>query len=199
MTRRNAPALIDPRNALRSIADKQLGDINPYDLLARIESLEHTISQMSDDDARNLPISFPQEIMRASPLILTTSNVKGSVTPTNITSTSGTTVANSNIGPLLLGIPYVIVAYAEMDMNAPAGQSIIAVSRIGSSGANVDGTRTATVGGERRGSAVSFLVTMGAGSSVNVAARARVTGGTGTINDAMSWGIAFPLGAMLEM
>lgn len=198
MTRRNAPALIDPRNALRSIADKQLGDINPYDLLARIESLEHTISQMSDDDARNLPISFPQEIMRASPLILTTSNVKGSVTPTNVTSTTGTTITNSNTNPLLIGIPYLVFATSGMAINAPAGQTMIVCVRIEAAGTTVDGTRTTTVGGERWGMAWDFKVVMGTGASINIAGRARVTGGTGTVNDAMSAGWAIPLGAMVE-
>lgn len=144
-------------------------------------------------------VNQQEPISYGTPRILTTRAVKGAVTPTNVTSTTGATITNSNLGPLLIGVPYLVFAQADMDMNAPAGQSIIAVVRIGASGANVDGTRTATVGGERRGSAWDFQIVLGAGTSVNIAGRARVTGGTGTINDCISVGWAIPLGAMIEV
>jgi hypothetical protein len=205
MTRRNAPRLIDPMNDVLSGTDGRLGIVSTHDLLARIEALERTIARMNDDAQRRLPIDLPYERVPApetsfaTPLILTTFNLKGAATGTNVTSTTGTTITNSNIGPLVLGIPYLVIAMAFMAITAPAGQTIYACVRIEAGGTTVDGTQTALSSGERDGVAIDFKTVMGTGSSINIAGRARVTSGTGVVNDALSIGIAIPLGAMIEV
>lgn len=198
MSRRNAPRLIDPREQMMAGTDDRLGIVTPGELLARIEAQDRIIAQMRDDMARRLPIELPYErISYATPQILTTVNVKGTATTTNVSSTSGTTITNSNLGPLLLGIPYLVIAWAFMGLTAPAAQTIYACVRIEASGTTVDGTQTSLTSGERDGMAIDYKVVMGTGSSINIAGRARVTGGTGTVNDCISTGIAIPLGAMV--
>lgn len=198
MSRRNAPRLIDPRDQMDAGMRRQLGIIEPADLLARIETLEREFARMRDEAARRLPIELPYErISYATPEILRTVNVKGAATGTNVTSTSGTTITNSNLGPLLLGIPYLVIAWAHMGITAPAGQTIYACVRIEASGSTVDGTQTTLTSGERDGMAIDYKIVQGTGSSINIAGRARVTGGTGVVNDAISTGIAIPLGAMI--
>lgn len=196
--RQNAPRLIDPKNALQAVKERSFGIPDANDLLARIAGLDRLIGDQNRElqQLRSL-LSIGQALSYASPAVLFTPNVKGSVTPTNVTSTSGTTITNGNITPAI-GVRYLIVAFAGMAINAPAGQSIIVCTRIGASGSTIDGTRTTTVGGERWGISISFLEIIGDGSSVNVAGRARVTGGTGTVNDAISAGIGIPIG-MVEM
>lgn len=197
--RRNAPSLIDPRNAVLSRTDRQLGISEPVDIMARLDRLERELASQNQTLNRLLGmVDRDDQISYGTPQILTTRAVKGAVTATNVTSTTGLTITNSNLPALAIGVPYLVFAEADMDMNAPAGQSIIACVRIGAAGATVDGTRTATVGGERRGTAWDFQIVIGTGAVVNIAGRARVTGGTGTINDCISVGWAIPLGAMIE-
>jgi hypothetical protein len=199
--RRNAPHLIDPKRAAIAVIDRSLVGTSDVQLLDRLDQMERRINELTNILSRQLPVTLPQEfpLSWASPLVLQTSNVKGSVTATNVTSTSGTTITNSNIGPLIAGIPYQVFAFAGMAINAPAGQTIITCARIEATGSTIDGTRTTTTGGERWGIAVDSKVVMGTGASINIAGRARVTGGTGTVNDAISYGWAIPLGAMIEV
>lgn len=198
--RQNRPAMVDPRNTIQAATDRQLGISTPVALEDRIAELERQIAAQNQTIARLLRQTIREEpIGFVTPQVLTTRSVKGAVTATNVTSTTGTTITNSNLPALLIGVPYLVFAESDMDMNAPAGQSIIACVRIGSSGATIDGTRTATVGGERRGTAWDAQIIIGTGASVNIAARARVTGGTGTVNDCISFGWAIPLGAMVQV
>lgn len=200
--RRNAPSLVDPKNTVTGRTDRQLGIVAPVSIEERLADLERQMASQNQIITHLLGMAGQgAQINYASPLVLTTFNVKGSVTTTNVTATSpnGDTITNSNLGPLVVGMPYLIVAVSGMALNAPASQSIIACVRIQASGTTTAGTRTTTASGERWGMAVDFKTVVGAGSSINIAGRARVTGGTGTVNDAFSFGIAIPLGGMVEV
>lgn len=107
--------------------------------------------------------------------------------------TSSTTVANFNLGPLTSGVTYHIVAKTDMQGNAPSGGYITAQIRIEASGTTVDGMQQGTESGERPISAVAFKTVVGTGSSINIAARAQSTTGTGSITDALVWAVATPL------
>ncbi len=197
--RQNAPALIDPHDAVRRATDRNLGIPQQHDVQATLAQFERLFGQQNRELNQLRGMLAMAEVMAyASPDILTTMSLKGNMTATNVTSTSGTTITNSNM-TLTAGVRYLVVAIAGMAMNAPAGQSIVCCTRIGSAGATIDGTMTTTVGGERWGMSISFLNVVGTGGSLNIAGRARVTGGTGTINDAISAGIAIPQGAMVEV
>jgi hypothetical protein len=196
--RRNAPRLIDPKNDAMRHTDHQLGIELPMEHGDRLSEVERQIADLNWQ-VQNLRsrLQVVEPFAFASPGILTTFNLKGSVTATNITGT--TTVTNSNIGPLIAGMPYLVIAIAQMGMNAPAGQTIYAAVRIEAGGTTVDGTQTQITSGERDGMAIDFKTVVGTGASINIAGRARVTSGTGTVSDAISVGIAIPLGAMVAV
>lgn len=200
--RRNPPVLIDPVRDLNQRTDNALGlkTIDAIDRrLSALESLVSDIVRQRFDPADPIAIiGAVERLSRASPDVLTTINVKGSITATNVTSTSGTTITNGNIAPIA-GLRYLIIGIAALALNAPAGQTIYSCMRIGASGTTVDGMRTATPSGERTCVAIDVQTITGDGSSINVAGRARVSGGTGTVNDAISIGIGIPLGAMVEV
>jgi hypothetical protein len=197
--RQNTPALIDPRNTVQSSTDRQLGVVSPVSIEDEIAELKRHLTAQNAEIARLRSMFGGQrDLTYASPQILTTRGVKGSMSTTNST-TGGATITNSNLGPLIAGIPYLVIAIAGMALNAPAGQTIYACVRIEASGTTVDGTQTTTVGGERWGIAMDMKVVMGAGSSINTASRSRTSSGTGTVNDAMHAAWAIPLGAMIEL
>lgn len=200
--RRNAPALIDPAKDVQERASAAIGLETVAGLARRIDVLERLVSGLNRQvidlrDARAVTSLF-DTIALGSPDVLTTVNVKGSITATSITSTGGTTITNGNITPIA-GVRYLVIAYAALTLNAPAGQTIWSCTRIGASGSTIDGMQTATPSGERTGVAISVLEVIGDGASLNIAGRARVSGGTGTVNDAISAGIAIPLGALVEV
>lgn len=197
--RRNAPALVDPANTVRAATDRNLGIVTPHDVGAALDEMERLVGRQNRElnQARAM-LAAAEAIAYASPNVLFTSSLKGTVTPTNVTSTGGVTITNSNI-TTVAGIRYLGICVAAMTLNAPAGQSIYCCARIGATGTTVDGMQTTTVGGERFGIAVAFLEFVGTGGSMNFAGRARVTGGTGTVNDALSFGIAIPQGGMVEV
>lgn len=198
--RRNAPNLIDPSRATSAVVDRSLGAPSEADTANRLDQLERRIYELTREVERlRSGIVAPAVFSFASPLALTTTNLKADVSPTNVTSTTGTTITSSNVGPLVAGMPYLVIAFAGMAINAPSGQTIITCVRIEAGGTTNDGTRTTTVGGERWGIAFDAKTVMGTGASINIAGRARVTSGTGTVNDAISYGIAIPLGAMIEV
>lgn len=198
--RLNPPRMVNPVESVRRQTGRALGIQDMFELTNRLGQIDETIRRFGRQMASADEVeSALDDVSRIAPLIQHTVSVKGSMTPTAVSSTSGTTIVNSNIGPLIAGVPYLIVAFAGMALNAPAGQSIIACTRIDSSGSTIDGTRTTTVGGERWGMGMSFLTVVGTGSTVNVAGRARVTGGSGSINDAISAAMAFPLGGWIEV
>lgn len=197
--RQNRPALVDPRNTIQAATDRQLGIGTPVALEDRIAELERQIAAQNQTIARLLRQTIRDEpIGFVTPQVLTTRGVKGSMTTTNST-TGGATITNSNLGPLLIGVPYLVIAIAGMALNAPSGKTIYACVRIEASGTTVDGTQTTTVGGERWGLAMDMKVVMGAGSSINIASRSRTSSGTGTVNDAMHAAWAIPLGAMVQV
>lgn len=199
MTRQNPPALIEPVNSVRRMTDKRLGVRSDRDVIDQLDELLRVAGDQNREVARlRSMVSAAGVLSMASPNIVTTYSAKGSITATNVTSTTGTTITNSNM-TLIAGVRYLVIAVAGLTLNAPAGQSIISVVRIEATGANTDGTRTATVSGERWGMAFDAKEVVGSGSSINIAGRARVTSGTGTVNDAISFGIAFPLGGMVEV
>lgn len=198
--RRNTPALIDPSRATSAVVDRSLGAPSAADTADRLDQLERRIYELTRvvERSQSKPLTSIHSLLSfASPGILTTFALKGSVTATNIT--TPTTVTNSNLGPLIAGTRYLVIAIAQMGMNAPAGQTIYAAVRIEASGTTVDGIQTQITAGERDGMAIDFKEITGTGASINIAGRARVTSGTGTVTDCISVGIAIPLGAMIEV
>ena len=197
--RKNAPRLIDPKNALQVAKERSFGIPQIGDVLSQLDELDQLIGGQNRELNRLRSLAALGSIFsHATPDIQTTSNVKGSVTATNVTSTGGTTITNSNV-TLAAGIRYLVIGVAGLTLNAPAGQTVISCVRIEATGPTVDGTRTTTTSGERWGMAIDFKILVGTGASVNIAGRARVTGGTATINDAISAGIAIPLGAAIPV
>ena len=198
--RMNQPRLIDPKNTVLAATDRGISVTpEPFELMARLDELDKLIGGQNRElnRLRSL-VALGGIFSHATPDIQHTVNVKGSVTATNVTSTSGTTINNSNV-TLAAGIRYLVIGWAGLTMNAPAGQTVISCVRIEAGGSTVDGTRTTTTSGERWGMAIDFKILVGTGASVNIAGRARVTGGTATINDAISAGIAIPLGAAIPV
>jgi hypothetical protein len=110
--RRNAPRLIDPKNDAMRHTDHQLGIELPMEHGDRLSEVERQIADLNWQ-VQNLRsrLQVVEPFAFASPGILTTFNLKGSVTATNITGT--TTVTNSNIGPLIAGMPYLVIAIAH--------------------------------------------------------------------------------------
>ena len=197
--RKNPPRLIDPKNALQVAKERSFGIPQIGDVLSRLDELDQLIGGQNRELNRLRSLAALGSIFsHATPDIQRTVNVKGSVTATNVTSTGGTTITNSNV-TLAAGIRYLVIGWAGLTLNAPAGQTVISCVRIEATGTTVDGTRTTTTSGERWGMAIDFKILVGTGASVNIAGRARVTGGTATINDAISAGIAIPLGAAIPV
>lgn len=199
--RLNSPALVNPMRDVQQRTSNTIGLPTLAQLASRIDAIETLIASMNKTSINQRSvasvINAVSALAYASPDVLTTVNVKGSITATNITSKSGTTITNGNITPVT-GLRYLVIAFAALTLNAPAGQTIWSCTRIGASGSTIDGMQTATPSGERTGIAISVLEVIGNGASLNIAGRARVSGGTGTVNDAISAGIAIPLGALVE-
>lgn len=114
-------------------------------------------------------------------------------TAQSVSSTTGTTIVNFNLGPLVAGVPYLVKMACHIALNAPSSGFIYAVARIEASGTNVDGMDTGTVSGERTMAAFAQKIVIGTGASINIAGRARVTSGTGSANSGLVWAEAIPL------
>lgn len=106
--------------------------------------------------------------------------------------TSQVTVANFNLGPLVSGVVYDVVAYASGQANAASGGTITAYVRIQAGGTPEAGYGTATVGGERQIEAFHGEAVTGAGATINIAFRAQSTNSGASVNGALVWATATP-------
>ena len=132
--RKNAPRLIDPKNALQVAKERSFGIPQIGDVLSQLDELDQLIGGQNRElnRLRSL-VALGSIFSHATPDIQTTSNVKGSVTATNVTSTGGTTITNSNV-TLAAGIRYLVIGVAGLTLNAPAGQTVISCVRIEATG-----------------------------------------------------------------
>jgi hypothetical protein len=201
MSRRNPPTLVDPTDVVTRATDRQLGITPSRSIEERLATLERLLARQDREVARALRQTPAGALLAglayATPGLPKVQAAKGSVTADSVTSTTGTTIVNGNTDKALVaGVPYLVIGVAAMAANAPSGQSIISQVRIEASGSNTEGMRTTTVGGERTLVAVDIKTVVGTGSTINIAGRARVTGGTGSINDAVVFGVCVPLNVM---
>ena len=203
MARQNQPTLLNPLDTVRKQTDQSLGIPSTIDTESRLAALERETVQMKRLIERLLMPSAPlagadmTDILSVLefivPGIVRGKAVKGSVTPTAVTSTTGTTITSFNLGPLMKGVPYVVFGVAKVNANADPTGYIFAMIRIVNSGAGVDGEQTGTAAGERALVSPNGLEVVGDGTSINVAVRARVTTGSGSVNDASVWAVGIPM------
>jgi hypothetical protein len=191
--RKNPPKLIQPDAVVSRATDRSLGLRSQLQLQRELDQLGRRVNVpvSAADSADPFANGVPAHLHPFSGIL--TGSTKWDHTAQTITSTTGTTVGNFNLGPLLAGVSYQVKMHCEMAANAPSGFLIYAVARIEASGTNVDGMDTATVGGERTLTAFDAKIVVGTGASINIAARSRVTGGTGSINSGLAWAEAIPL------
>lgn len=106
--------------------------------------------------------------------------------------TSTTTLANFNLGPLVSGVPYFVVAFALAQASVDSTGDIQIYVRIESGGTNKAGMKNGTVAGERPVMAIDHKIVTGAGSSINIAMRANASA-AGSFSDGILAAFAFPL------
>jgi hypothetical protein len=199
--RRNPPTLVNPEDVVFAATDRQFGVTPRQTLEERLAAVERLLAQR-DGERSHAPRPAPAgallaALAYATPGLPAVKAAKGSITADSVSSTTGTTIVNGNTSSVLAaGVPYLVIGVAAMAANAPSGQSIISQVRIEASGTNTEGMRTATVSGERTLVAVEIKTVVGTGATINIAGRARVTGGTGSINDAVVFGLCIPLNVM---
>lgn len=202
MTRQNKPTMLNPLDTVRKVTDQSLGIPSTLDTDRRIATLERAVVLLTQRlDSRSAPSPLAgasmTDIMSVFeyiiPGVVYGKSVKGSVTPTAITSTTGTTVTSFSLGPLQKGVPYLVFAVGKVNANADPTGFIYAMIRIVNSGAGIDGEQTGTASGERALEAPNGATVVGEGASINVAVRSRVTTGSGSVNDASVWAVGVPL------
>lgn len=192
MPRKHAPRLVNPEQVVRRETDRALGVPSQAQLRRELERLAR---RAVDAPTTALLLNSDGSVAgHAHPFLPIMENgTKWDHTAQTITSTTGTTVGNLNTGILLAGVPYQVTMRTEMAANAPSGFFIYAVARIEASGTNTDGMDTGTVNGERTLVAYDQKIVIGTGATINIAGRARVTGGSGSINSGLVSYRAIPL------
>jgi hypothetical protein len=206
--RQHAPTLVRPMSAVEKATERNTGILTMLDLATDIAALKRDVADLRATIARTSEPSFDiaamlTQIGLSDPLQsidyitagpIPGSTVKGSTSPASVTSTTGTTITSFNLGPLIENVPYAVIAVASMAANADPAGFIFSMVRIGASGTSVDGMQTGTASGERTLVAPTGTVVIGAGSTINIAARARLSAaGAGSVNDASVWALAIPL------
>lgn len=106
--------------------------------------------------------------------------------------TSSVDICNFNLGPLVSGVTYDVVAMGDGQANAASGGTITGQIRIESSGSVVSGYGTATVGGERQIGAATSKSVVGAGATINISFRAISTNPGASVNGARVSAFAIP-------
>lgn len=110
----------------------------------------------------------------------------------SVTATQAT-MASFNLGPLLTGVDYFVVAFSHAQMNAPSGQTIQVFTRIEAGGSVIAGESTGVPSGERSGIAFTAKKVTGTGASINIAMRGQTSSGSGSFSDGTLFAFAFPL------
>lgn len=106
--------------------------------------------------------------------------------------TSSVDVCNFNLGPLVNGVTYDVIAEGSGQANAASGGTVTGYVRIQAGGTPEAGYGTATVGGERQIGAAHSEAIVGAGSTINISFRAQSTNSGASVNGALVWAIAIP-------
>lgn len=194
--RRNPPTLVNPADVVQSATDRQLGITAQRTILQRLDALERGMAALTGAASNPLAriestVSLLEYLI---PGLVWGKAVKGTTTPTSVTSSTGTTITNTNIGPLVAGMPYLVLAIAVNASNSDPGGFIFASVRIESTGTSTDGMQTGTAAGERTLVAFDGKTVTGTGATINIAGRARNSAGglTGSVNDATVLGVAIP-------
>jgi hypothetical protein len=209
--RTHKPDLVRPSDTVFNATNKQFGVPTLRDLMREIDQLKRnqavlqstlsaiTIPSGQDlldelglqtDPLSNIDFKFAQPVFARA--------LKGSVTATVITSTSGTTVTSANTSDRLIGgVPYLCFGVGKINANADPTGFIISLIRMEATGTSEEGERTGTAAGERGLSApATARIIWGNDTTINFAVRAKVDTGTGSVNDASVWGICLPLNVM---
>lgn len=106
--------------------------------------------------------------------------------------TGSTNICDFNLGPLVSGVTYDVIADGSGQANAASGGNIMGQMRIEAGDTPVNGYATATVGGERHIGASHNKTIVGSGSSINISFRAISSNNGASVSGAGCWAMAIP-------